>query len=79
MDDAVRTELMRVVERTVRPLPTTLVKKRRMREELLSHLAGVYDEEAARLGDGRAALERTTERFGDHAEVRADLLRTVRP
>lgn len=79
MTENMRNSLMAVVERVVHPLPTMLARKRRMREELLSHLAAVYEEEAARLGDGDAALARARERFGDPAQVRKELLRTVRP
>ena len=37
----------------------------RIREELLAHLLGVFDEEFARSGDEREALARAERRFGE--------------
>jgi hypothetical protein len=48
-----------------------------MREELLGHVVGVFEEESARLGDDRAALERTALRFGNPAEVTSRLQEAV--
>jgi hypothetical protein len=48
-----------------------------MREELLAHVGGVFEEECARLGDDRAALERTALRFGNPAEVTSQLQELV--
>jgi hypothetical protein len=48
-----------------------------MREELLAHVVGVFEEEAARLGDEQAALERTALRFGDTVEVTSRLQESV--
>jgi hypothetical protein len=36
-----------------------------MREELLAHVSGVFEEEFSRLGDEQAALEQVGHRFGD--------------
>jgi hypothetical protein len=77
MNDVILKELKIVVERAVRPVRATMVRKRRMREELLAHLSAIFEEEAARLGDERAALERAAERFGDPAELTAELQQSV--
>jgi ATP-dependent Clp protease ATP-binding subunit ClpC len=68
---------MIVVERAVRPVRASMSRKRKMREELLGHVVGVFEEEAARLGDDRAALERTALRFGNPAEVTSELQESV--
>jgi hypothetical protein len=47
------------------------------REELLSHLTAVFEEEAARLGDQSRALARTEERFGSAAELTEQLQSSV--
>lgn len=62
-----------VVERVVRPLAATDRRKRALREELLGHLAAVYAEELAGGDDPQAALARAVERFGDTAELTAQL------
>jgi hypothetical protein len=48
-----------------------------MREELLAHVVGVFEEESARLSDDRAAVERTALRFGNPAEVTSQLQESV--
>jgi hypothetical protein len=48
-----------------------------MREELLAHVVGVFEEEGAGLGDERAALARTALRFGNAAEVTSRLQESV--
>ena len=77
MNDATLMRLKIVVERAVRPVRATMVRKRRMREELLAHLSAVFEEEAVRLGDEQAALERAGERFGDPTELTAELQQSV--
>jgi hypothetical protein len=49
-----------------------------MREELLAHVVGVFEEEA-KLGDEQAALARTQERFGQAAELTDHLQASVPP
>src|SRR5262245_17543341 len=44
-----------------------------MREELLAHVTAVFEEEAAKPGEERPALERTEQRFGDPAGLTAQL------
>ena len=49
MTDQVTTQLMTIVERAVRPVLATKERKRGMREELLSHVTDVYDDELSRV------------------------------
>ena len=59
MNESTLTQLKILVERAVRPVRASTARKRKMREELLAHVVGVFEEEAARLGGEEAALERT--------------------
>lgn len=78
MNDGTSTGLKIIVERAVRPVRASTSLKRKMREELLGHVSGVYDEERARLDDDRKALERTALRFGNPADVTSQLQESVR-
>ncbi len=77
MNDSVLNELKALVDRAVRPVRATFARKRGMREELLAHLTEIYDEEAARLRDEHAALERAKERFGNPEELTTQLQQAV--
>ena len=77
MNESTLTELKIIVERAVRPVRASTARKRKMREELLAHVVGVFEEEGAKLGDDRAALERTALRFGNPAEVTGQLQESV--
>jgi hypothetical protein len=77
MNQSTLTQLKIIVERSVRLVRASTSRKRKMREELLAHVSGVFEEESARLGDDRAALERTALRFGDSAEVTGQLQDSV--
>jgi hypothetical protein len=77
MNESTLTRLKILVERVVRPVRAGTVHKRKMREEFLAHVVGAFEEEAARLGDDRAALERTALRFGNPAEVTSQLQESV--
>jgi hypothetical protein len=77
MNEASLTQLRIIVERAVRPVRASTPRKRGMREELLSHVREAFEEESAKLGDDRAALERTALRFGDPAEVTSQLQESV--
>ena len=70
-------ELMVQVERAVRPVRASARRKIRMREELLTHLTGIYEEERARLGDGAAALAQAVRRFGEPVELTRELQESV--
>jgi hypothetical protein len=64
-----RIELMKIVERTVRPVRSSTARKRKMREELLAHLATIYEEELERRGEPAAALNAAIQRFGAPSEL----------
>ena len=70
-------ELRALAEGIVRPLRASTARKRRMREELLAHLAAIFDEELEKSGDQRAALEGAAKRFGDPGELSRQLQETV--
>ena len=77
MNDAVLTQLKILVERAVRPVRASSGRKRKMREELLAHVTVVFEEEAAKTGDVRVALERTAERFGNPSDLSRQLQQSV--
>ena len=77
MNDSTLTQLKIMVERAVRPVRTSLSRKRKMREELLAHVASVFEEERVRLGDDCNALARTGQRFGNAAELTIQLQASV--
>ncbi len=62
-------ELMIHIETAVRPLRIPQGRRRKMREELLGHLQGIFDEEQARLSDRNAAVRAAIERFGPTDEL----------
>jgi hypothetical protein len=67
INESTLTQLKIIVEREVRPIRASTSRKGKMREELLAHVVGVFEEESAKLGDERTALERTALRFGNPA------------
>jgi hypothetical protein len=71
------TELMTHVERAVRPVRAGSSRKLRMREELLTHLTVIYEEERVRLGDNALALRQAVQRFGDPTQLTKELQATV--
>ncbi|HQR07410.1 MAG TPA: hypothetical protein PLN21_11340 [Gemmatales bacterium] len=71
------TQLKIIVERAVRPVRASSSLKRKMREELLAHVTGVFEEEAAKFSNERAALEHTAQRFGNPLEVTGQLQESV--
>lgn len=76
MNESVLRQLKVIVERPVRPVRASVLRKRKMREELLAHVVGVFEEEA-KLGDEQAALARTRERFGPPADLTGQLQASV--
>jgi ATP-dependent Clp protease ATP-binding subunit ClpC len=76
MNESILRQLKVIVERAVRPVRASVFRKRKMREELLAHVSGVFEEEA-RLGDEQTALARTQERFGQAAELTGQLQASV--
>ena len=73
MNESTQDQLRIIVERVVRPVRASVCHKLKMREELLAHVSAVFEEEAARLDDEQAALERTVRRFGNPAELTGQL------
>ena len=78
MNESTLTQLKIIVERAVRPVRASAARKRKMREELLAHVVGVFEEET-KLGDEQAALARTQARFGQAAELKGQLQASVPP
>ena len=70
-------ELMKQVERVVRPIRARRPRKDRMRAELLAHLTDIYEEELARLDNDRAAVEQAIRRFGEPEQLRRQLQDSV--
>ena len=79
MNESTLTQLRILVEQAVRPVQASTYRKRKMREELLAHVNAAFEEEAARLGDDRLAVERTEQRFGNPAELTAQLQEAISP
>ena len=73
----IRLSQMKIVERAVRPLQATTIRKRKIRDELLAHLTAIYDEELTRLDDPSLALTAAAKRFGDPAELTPELQGSV--
>jgi hypothetical protein len=71
-------QLKIIVERAVRPIRASITCKRKMREELLAHVSGAFEDELARVQDEHAALERTRVRFGNPTEMANELQESVR-
>jgi Clp amino terminal domain, pathogenicity island component len=69
----IRRAQMRIVERVVRPVRASAVRKRKMREELLAHFSGIYEREQARLNDPAQALKAAANRFGDPTALANEL------
>ena len=70
-------QLKIIVERAVRPVGASIACKRKMREELLAHVSGAFEDELARVQDEHAALERTRVRFGNPTEMANELQDSV--
>jgi ATP-dependent Clp protease ATP-binding subunit ClpC len=65
----IRVMQMKLVERVVRPVRAGTVWKRKSREELLSHLTAIYEEERSKSCDPEAAMQAAAKRFGDPTEL----------
>ena len=77
MNESTLTQLKIIVERAIRPVRASMSCKRKMREELLAHVNGVFEEEFSQLDDEHTALERTALRFGNPSEVTGQLQESV--
>lgn len=69
----VRIAQMKIVERAIRPVRAGVSRKRKMREELLAHLAVIYDQEFTRLHDPVAAMKAAANRFGNPSDLAKEL------
>ena len=77
MNDCMLNELKVAVERVVRPVRVSDIRKLRMREELLDHLRAIYEDELQRLGEPAAALAQAKERFGNPSQLTEELRQSV--
>jgi len=77
MTESTNRELMKAVERVVRPVRASLARKRRMRDELMAHVAALLDEEVRLPSPEGEALSRAVRRLGDPAELTVQLQQTV--
>lgn len=68
-----RLEQLKFVERIVRPVRVGYLRKRKMREELLSHLTAIFDDELTRSTDSGGAWQSALLRFGEPAELAREL------
>lgn len=65
------------VERAVKPLRASKLRKLRLQEEMLGHLKGIYEEEMERLGDHDAAVRGAIKKFGSAEELSQKLQTSV--
>lgn len=70
-------ELMRIVERAVRPVQAGQRTKLRMREDLYQQIDQIHREECGTQEDLEAALAATRKRFGDPSALQRELQATV--
>jgi hypothetical protein len=77
MNESSLVQLKIIVERAIRPVQASIARKRRMREELLAHVSGVFEEEFARLDNERSALEWTALRLGEPNDITTHLQESV--
>jgi hypothetical protein len=69
----IRIAQMKIIERAVRPIRASTARKRKMRDELFTHLSAIYDQEQSHLHNPAAALAAAAERFGNPAELAEQL------
>lgn len=77
MNDTALLKLKVIVERAVRPVKAPVSRKKKMREELLAHVTGIFDEEVSRSADEQAALIQAEKRFGDPSALSRKLRESV--
>jgi len=77
MNESALLKLKVVVERAVRPVRASLARKKKMREELLAHVIGVFEDEFPRCGDEQKALLQVEKRFGNSQEISQQLQQSV--
>ncbi len=76
-NDPINLELMKHVERAVRPVVAPASRKTQVRRELLAHLNEMYVQELERQGSAQIAVARAVERFGHPADITRQLQGTV--
>jgi ATP-dependent Clp protease ATP-binding subunit ClpC len=73
----VRLAQFTTVERIVRPVRAPIVRRRKMREELLAHLEANYEEELVRAKDAMTATKLAARRLGEAAVLTRELEKSV--
>jgi len=73
MNESTRKQLQVAVEKAVRPARVGWEHQVRIREELMAHVTGIFEEEWRRLGDEPAAAQEAVHRFGDPAKLTDEL------
>lgn len=69
MNESTRKQLQIAIERAVRPVKVGWWRQDQIREELLAHVTGIFEEEFARLGDEAAASHEALRRFGEPSKL----------
>lgn len=77
MNETTLPKLKVIVERAVRPVRASLARKKKMREELLAHVSGVFEEELYRIGNDQDALTQVKSRFGEPSDLARKLQESV--
>lgn len=77
MNETVLLKLKLIVERAVRPVQASLASKKKMREELLAHVVGAFENELPYSTDEESALNQVEKRFGDPDELSRSLQQAV--
>jgi hypothetical protein len=67
----------REVDRALAGVAASPRRKREMREELLAHLVGAYEQEVERVGESEAAARAAVGRFGADESLARELERSV--
>jgi hypothetical protein len=76
-DEQILAQLRLQVDALVNPLRAGPARKSIMREELLAHLIGIYDDESNTPESSSSALTATRRRFGDSAALSRQLQASV--
>ncbi|WP_010585793.1 hypothetical protein [Schlesneria paludicola] len=76
MNETVLLKLMEIVERAVRPVQSSLARKKKIREELLAHVTGVFEDELPRCGEAAAFIQ-AEKRLGEPSELAQQLQESV--
>ena len=77
MNESALLKLKVIVERAVRRVKASFSWKKKLREELLAHVTGVFEEELPRCADETAALTQVEKRFGEPGDLARTLQSSV--